>query len=114
MADNTGDSKSDRRENSTSNTCPIREITRVASSECPPSSKKLSPVPTFGAPSTSAQMSARSADIGMDLMQSSEPRVVSQIRCMTRAEAMLQPGEPFERTRAVDILGIPVKHYAGF
>jgi hypothetical protein len=56
----------------------------------------------------------RHADIGMDLMQSSEPRVVSQIRCMTRAEAMLQPGEPFERTRAVDILGIPVKHYAGF
>ena len=56
----------------------------------------------------------RHADIGMDLMQRGQLRIAGQLRCMACAEAMLQPRKPFERTRAIDILGILVEHYAGF
>ena len=45
---------------STPSTSCTRAMTRVASSECPPSSKKLSATPTRSKPRTSAQMPAKS------------------------------------------------------
>ncbi len=48
------------------NTSRIREIARVASSECPPSSKKLSSAPTRSASSSTAQIPASSSCTGPD------------------------------------------------
>ena len=50
---------------STSSTARIRLISRVASSECPPSSKKLSSTPTRRSPSTSANSPHRIASCGV-------------------------------------------------
>ena len=52
----------------------------------------------------------RNADIGMDLMHGCG----SWWRRVARAESMLQPPQFLQRTDAVDVLGIFVKHYAGF
>ena len=50
---------------STSSAARIRLIRRVANSECPPSSKKLSSTPTRGSPSTSANSPHSSASCGL-------------------------------------------------
>ena len=50
---------------STLSTARIRLISRVASRECPPSSKKLSSTPTAGRPSTAANSSQRIASCGL-------------------------------------------------
>ena len=60
-----GPSNSARSGTSTPNTCRTRETTRVASSECPPSSKKLSVTPTRSSRSTSAQISASTSSAGV-------------------------------------------------
>jgi hypothetical protein len=49
----------------------------------------------------------RYADIGMDLMQGGS---LGSRKCVARAEAVLQPRQFFQRTDAVDILRIFVKH----
>ena len=50
---------------STLSTARMRPISRVASSECPPSSKKLSSTPTRGSRNTSANSSQRMASCGL-------------------------------------------------
>ena len=59
----TGWVNSSRSATSTASTCRTREMTCTASSECPPSSKKLSWRPTRSAPSTSAQTSASACSV---------------------------------------------------
>ena len=60
-----GPSNSARSGSSTPNTARMRETTRVASSECPPSSKKLSSTPTRSSRSTSAQIPASTSSTGV-------------------------------------------------
>ena len=64
-SERTDRSKTARSGSSTPNTCRTREITRVASSECPPSSKKLSSAPTRSRPSTSAHTPASTSSVGV-------------------------------------------------
>ncbi len=60
-----GAAKSSRTGSSVPKTARMREATWVASSEWPPSSKKLSPLLTRETPSTWVQMSASSSSVGV-------------------------------------------------
>jgi hypothetical protein len=58
-------SKIARSGTSTRKAARTREITRAATSECPPSAKKLSSIPTRSTPSTSPQMAASTSSAGV-------------------------------------------------
>jgi hypothetical protein len=60
-----GPSKSARSGSSTANTSLTRETTRMASSECPPSSKKLASTPTVSSRRVSAQIPASTSSAGV-------------------------------------------------
>ncbi len=60
-----GASKIARSGSSTPSASRARVATRVASRECPPSSKKLSSTPTRSTPSTSAQIPASTSSVGV-------------------------------------------------
>ncbi|TWH44348.1 hypothetical protein L612_003500000250 [Rhodococcus rhodochrous J38] len=59
-----GASNSDRTPRSVPKASLMREITRVATSELPPSSKKLSSAPTSATPSWSAKIAASAVSVG--------------------------------------------------